>query len=121
MPHVVLEAMAAGKAIVATSVAGIPEMIDHGREGLLVAAGATDAAAGEVLSVLGDPAFAGRLGTAARTRVLDEFSITKMIDRVEQCFLDEIEAAPDGEAAREGVTAPSRRAGRDGDGAQRER
>jgi glycosyltransferase involved in cell wall biosynthesis len=102
MPHVVLEAMAAGKPIVATRVAGIPEMIEHGREGLLVDAGATDAAAGEVLSLLGDRALAERLGAAARRRVLGEFSITTMIDRVEACFAAEIEAARDvhGESLR---------------------
>jgi len=99
MPHVVLEAMAAGKAIVATRVAGIPEMLEHGRDGLLVAPGAIAAAAGAVLSVLGDRDLAERLGAGARRRIPDEFSITAMIDRVEQCFIDEIERARDASGA----------------------
>ncbi len=86
MPHVVLEAMAAGTPIVATGVAGIPEMIEHGRDGLLVQPGDPDAAAEAVLRLLGDSDSAVAMAESARRRVREEFSLDIMIDRVETCF-----------------------------------
>ncbi len=88
MPHVVLEAMAAGTPIVATGVAGIPEMIEHGRDGLLVEPGDPDATAAAVLQLLSDRESARTMAESARRRILGEFSLETMIDRVEACFAD---------------------------------
>ncbi len=88
MPHVVLEAMAAGTPVVATGVAGIPEMIEHGRDGLLVEPGDSGAIAAAVLQLLGDRENAGVMAESARRRVLEEFSLETMLDRVEACFAD---------------------------------
>jgi glycosyltransferase involved in cell wall biosynthesis len=93
MPHSILEAMAAGTPVVATSVAGIPEMIEDGRHGLLVPARAPSELAGAILRALSDPDLASRLAAEARQRVAGEFSLTTMIDRVEECFAAEIDAA----------------------------
>ncbi len=93
MPHVVLEAMAAGTPIVATGVAGIPEMIEDGRDGLLVAPGDPDATAAAVLDLLGDRERASAMAGSARRRVLGEFSLETMIDRVEACFADAADGA----------------------------
>jgi len=90
MPHVVLEAMALGTPVVATSVAGIPEMIEDGRDGLLVDPGAPDALAAAALRVLGDPALARDLAARAKRRVATEFTLDAMLDRTEACFRDEI-------------------------------
>jgi glycosyltransferase involved in cell wall biosynthesis len=88
---VVLEAMAAGTPVVATSVAGIPEMIEDGREGLLVPDGAHARAARAVASILSDRDAASRMAEAALRRVESEFSMDGMIDRVERCFEREVE------------------------------
>jgi len=88
MPHVILEAMAAGTPIVATGVAGIPEMIRNGRDGFLVEPGDPDAAADAVLRVLSDRERASAMAESARRRVQEEFSLDIMIDRVEACFAD---------------------------------
>jgi glycosyltransferase involved in cell wall biosynthesis len=93
MPHVVLEAMAAGTPVVATAVAGIPEMIEDGVGGILVPAGSHTAAAEAVGRVLDDRALAGRLAAAAARRVEEDFGLGMMVDRVERCFADEVEAA----------------------------
>jgi glycosyltransferase involved in cell wall biosynthesis len=93
MPHVVLEAMALGTPVVATAVAGIPEMIEHGRSGLLTPPAAPAAAASAVLSVLTDPALARSLADQARRRVAEEFALTTMIDRIDACFGAEIATA----------------------------
>jgi glycosyltransferase involved in cell wall biosynthesis len=91
MPHVVLEAMAAGTPVVATAVAGIPEMLGSGEDGILVPAGSPGAAAEAVVSVLTDATLAAGLSTSARIRVESEFGLETMIDSVERCFEDEIE------------------------------
>lgn len=93
MPHVVLEAMALGTPVVATAVAGIPELVEHGRSGLLTPPAAPGDAAAAVLSVLTDRGLARSLADEARRRVTDEFALTTMIDRTEACFGAEIAAA----------------------------
>lgn len=80
-PSSVLEPMAYGKAVVATAVGGIPEMIVDGRTGLLVPPGDEVALADALESVLRDPALAARLGAAARERVASEFSFAAQLDR----------------------------------------
>ena len=73
MPYVVLEAMAAGCAVVAFAVGGIPEIIGSGDLGVLVDPGDVAAMAGEVTALAGDPgrvAEIGRAGSAARREAL---------------------------------------------------
>jgi starch synthase len=75
-----LEAMACGTAVVASDVGGIPEVVDHGRTGLLVHYDEKDveayrvALADAVNEVLGDPARAAAFGEAGRARAIEEFS-----------------------------------------------
>jgi glycosyltransferase involved in cell wall biosynthesis len=90
MPHVVLEAMAAGRPIVATAVAGIPEMLRDGTDGLLIPAGSHTAAAAAVVRLLAEPALAESLARSATERVESEFSLEAMVDRVERCFEEEL-------------------------------
>ncbi len=60
-----LEGMQAGLPIVASDTGGIPQVIEHGRTGLLVPPGDPEALAAALTRVLRDPALAARLGTAA--------------------------------------------------------
>ena len=75
LPTVILEAMAAGRGVVSTRLAGVPEMVDDGRTGLLVPPGDAGALA-EVLARLGgDPELCETLGKAGRARLTTEFSV----------------------------------------------
>jgi len=76
-----LEAMVAGKAIVASATAGIPEAIVNGREGILVPAGDLDALARGLRTLLTDRERRRRLGTAALERARHEFTVQVMADR----------------------------------------
>ncbi len=74
LPTVILEAMAAGRAVVSTRLAGIPEMVGDGETGLLVEPGETAALAAAIASLAGDPEWRGKLGAAGRARVEEQFS-----------------------------------------------
>jgi glycosyltransferase involved in cell wall biosynthesis len=68
LPVALLEAMAHGRAIVATRVGGMPEVLTDGADARLVPPGDGDALAGAVASLLADPVERDRLGAAARER-----------------------------------------------------
>jgi len=76
-----LEAMVAGKAIVASETAGIPEAIVNGRDGLLVPPGNLDALAEGLRTLLTDPRRRRELAAAASARAHREFTVQVMADR----------------------------------------
>src|SRR4029453_8125800 len=78
-PLAVLEAMAAGKPIVATTVGGLAEAMEDGVSGLLVPPGDADALAEAVVSLLRDPERAARLGREARRALEERFSLEKSV------------------------------------------
>ena len=71
---------------VATDVSGIPELIEDGVTGLLVAPRDRDALARALARLVGDPALRARLGLAGRERVLRDFSLERGIDRLVERF-----------------------------------
>ena len=83
MPLAVLEAMAAGLAVVATAVGGVPECVVSGETGLLVPPGQSGPLAAAILELLGDSARRRRLGEAGRRRVLERFGLENQISSVE--------------------------------------
>jgi len=74
---VALEAMAAGLPVVATRVGGLPEVIEDGTTGLLVAAGDANGLSAAITRLLTDPAKAATMGMAARERVRLEFTLER--------------------------------------------
>lgn len=81
LPLAILEAMSRGVPVVASRVGGIPEAIEEGRSGVLVAPGDPEAFARAIATILASPEQAERLGRQARARVEAEFSISTMVDR----------------------------------------
>lgn len=73
-----LEAMRAGKAIVATNVGGNPESIRDGVDGLLVPAQNAEALAVAIMKLLESEELRNRLGKSARQRFLDNFTEDQM-------------------------------------------
>jgi glycosyltransferase involved in cell wall biosynthesis len=86
MPNAVLEAMAGSRPVVATSVGGLPEIVDHGRTGLLVPPGRPDELAGALLDLLSDPDRAAAMGAAGRARVEREFTVETMVRAYSEIF-----------------------------------
>jgi glycosyltransferase involved in cell wall biosynthesis len=74
LSNVVLEAMAAGRPVLATRVGGNAELVEDGTSGVLVDCGDAAALATALDRLVGDPDWRGRLGSAARARVIDRYS-----------------------------------------------
>jgi glycosyltransferase involved in cell wall biosynthesis len=75
IPVALMEAAASGRPVVASRLSGIPEAIEDGVEGILVAPGDADALADALARLARDPGLRGRLGTAARERMLRDFDL----------------------------------------------
>lgn len=90
--------------VVSTFVAGIPELVDDGHNGLLVAPGRIDQLARALDWLLADPALCRRLGAAAREKVLEEFSSERSAEQLYAIFAGEL-AARRGEHAAADVSA----------------
>lgn len=83
---VVLEAMASGGCVVATSVGGIPELVQHQHTGLLVPPGDVAALCNAICSLLSEPSSRARLGEAARAKVVAEFTWERLVAQIENAF-----------------------------------
>jgi glycosyltransferase involved in cell wall biosynthesis len=81
LPNAVLEAMAAGKPVVATAAGGTPEAVLDGETGRLVPVGDPDALAQAMLWCLQHPGEMACYGEAARRRVREHFTLEAMVDR----------------------------------------
>ena len=75
LPLSILEAMAAGLPVVASSVGGIPELVLEGETGFLVPPGDPHRLAGAIERLLDDSALRRRLGAAGRIRVAERFDL----------------------------------------------
>lgn len=95
-----LEAMAAGKPIVASTVGGIPEAIEDGKSGLLVKPDDSRALAHAIGLLLDNPEKAQELGRASRKRAELLFDETKMIDRICSLYEELITNSKPGTAQR---------------------
>lgn len=85
-PNVVLEAMSAGTAIVATGVSGTPELVRDGIEARLIEPRNSDAISASLIEMLSSPELRARLATAARERVESTFGLETMIDHYEEAL-----------------------------------
>jgi glycosyltransferase involved in cell wall biosynthesis len=86
LPNVLLEAMGAGRAVVASGVAGVPDVVEDGIHGLVVPERDPAALAAAITRLLADPDLARRLGAAARARVERELTWERTAERFEAVF-----------------------------------
>lgn len=73
IPNVLLESMAIGVPVVATRVSAIPELVEHGKTGLLVAPGSPQQLSEAIIRLLTDPELRRKVLAAGRARVAREF------------------------------------------------
>ena len=88
LPTVVLEAMRAGCAVVASDHGGAPEMLEAGVSGQLVPPGDATALAAAIGSLLDDEARRSAMGAAAARRVAEVFTVERAVAGLEAVYLD---------------------------------
>ena len=81
-----LESMAAGVPVIATRVGGNPEIVKDGVTGMLVPPQDAAALAAGMRTLLENPQLACRFGEAGRQRILDHFSLERMVEKTEQHY-----------------------------------
>jgi glycosyltransferase involved in cell wall biosynthesis len=103
MGSVLLDALAFGIPVAATSAGGIPEVIVHGESGLLAAPENPVALGDAIATLLEDPGLRARLSHNARERS-HEFSVERMTDRTMSVYEEALSATGGGRRSR---TAPA--------------
>jgi glycosyltransferase involved in cell wall biosynthesis len=88
MSNALLEAMAAGRPIVATEAGGNAECLDGGNAGLLVPPGDADALGRALERLIDSPDRGRELGRRALARAQDDYSLAKMVDRTETLYAE---------------------------------
>lgn len=86
LPYSLLEAMAAGNAIVATRVGGVPDALVHGESGLLVPPADPEALAEALVYMLTMPGRRHEFGAAARLRAHGRFRLEAMVRKIEELY-----------------------------------
>ncbi|MBD3367979.1 MAG: glycosyltransferase [Candidatus Eisenbacteria bacterium] len=86
LPNVVLEAMAAGRPVVASRVGGVPEVVENGRNGVLVPPGDHMAMARAVLELLDAPETARAMGRSGESVARERYDIGVVVRRLEDVF-----------------------------------
>ena len=92
LPMVLLEALAAKKPVVATTVGAVPGVIDHGHSGLLTQPGDVEDLSGAIIDLLDNPQKAQHLAQNGYERVKDHFSAQRMAEQYIEVYKDVLSA-----------------------------
>lgn len=90
MPFALLEAMACQKPVIASRIGGIPSVVEHGVNGLLVSPGNRAELGNAILRLLGEGDLADRLSRKARETVVSDYSIGSMVGGTLKVFEEAI-------------------------------
>jgi len=86
MPNALMEAMLAGLPVVATRVGGVPDLIQDGVHGYLHEVGDIAGMARSLERLLTDPALRKLMGNAGQERILSEFTVNNLTERVIRAY-----------------------------------
>ena len=88
MSNAVLEAMASGLPVVASGSGGNLEVVGDGATGFLFPVGDDAALAGRIAALARDARMRGAMGEAGRRRVLERFTVGRMVSEMEALYLE---------------------------------
>ena len=86
-PVAAIEAMAAGRAVVATSVGGVPDVVEHDTSGLLVPPRDADALGAALARLAADRELRAAMGAAGRARAMERYSHLRLVDDIERLYV----------------------------------
>jgi glycosyltransferase involved in cell wall biosynthesis len=82
----ILEAMAAGKPVIATDVGGTREVLTHQETGILIPPGSSSVIGAAIVDLLDHPEKRAALAVAARDRVVQEFGVQRMVEGYQRVY-----------------------------------
>ena len=85
-PNAVLEAMACGRAVVATDVGDVQALVKNGDTGFIVSPHDEPALVGRILTLIGDRQLCRRMGDAARTKAERDFGLDRLTRETLACY-----------------------------------
>ena len=85
-PVVAIEALAAGRPVVATRVGGVPDVVEDDADGMLVRVGDIDGIADALERLAHDPELRRRLGDAGRARTIPRYRVERLVDDVDALY-----------------------------------
>ena len=91
-PVTTIEALAAGKPVVATRVGGVPDVVRDGEDGFLVDPGDIASLAERLATLAQDDGLRDRMGEAGRARVVPRYAVARLVDDIDRLYRSLLEA-----------------------------
>ncbi len=85
-PVTIIEALAAGRPVVATKVGGVPDVVDEGETGFLVRPRDTHALAERLEILARDPERRVAMGAAGRERMIERYAVERLVDDIDSLY-----------------------------------
>ena len=85
-PVTAIEALAAGRPVVATRVGGVPDVVRDGEDGILIDPGSPEQLADALARLAGDPELRARMGDSGRSRMIGRYAVSRLVDDVDALY-----------------------------------
>jgi glycosyltransferase involved in cell wall biosynthesis len=98
-PVALIEGLAAARPVVATDVGGVPSVVDHGQDGLLVPKGDADAVARALRTLLEDPGLRAEMGAKGRVKARSKWDKQRLVRDIKDLY-DDVLSRPSARAQK---------------------
>ena len=100
-PVSVIEALAAGRPVVATRVGGVSDVVRDGVDGFLAEVADVESLAARLAELAGDPELRARMGNAGRAHVVDRYAVERLVDDIDRLYRSLLPGRPADVPARD--------------------